>query len=146
MLIEIATTGAALPSDQRTALGVTAVAQHCQMIVEAALARPARDPNDWSIAPFASHGCCDDCASLAAFLTDPTAITLTWPLAKPRRQHIHHRIDDAELPVTHRTIRQGSPHKLVLVKTADLHRREADQRRQMTDSLAAVERCLELRH
>jgi hypothetical protein len=32
-----------------------------------------------------------------------------WPLAKERRQHVHSRIDPAELPATHVTRRQGRP-------------------------------------
>ena len=43
-----------------------------------------------------------------------------WPLAKPRRQHLHHVINEMELPVTHVTERTGSPQKLVLTKTAEL--------------------------
>jgi hypothetical protein len=35
--------------------------------------------------------------------------TFEWPLAKERRQHIHPRIDTAELPVSHLTRRQGRP-------------------------------------
>jgi hypothetical protein len=45
---------------------------------------------------------------------------LEWPLAKERRQHIHRRIDAAELPVTHVTRRQGRPFTLVLTKTDNL--------------------------
>jgi nicotinate-nucleotide--dimethylbenzimidazole phosphoribosyltransferase len=37
--------------------------------------------------------------------------------AKQRRQHIHSRIDAAELPVTHVTRRQGSRYTLILRKT-----------------------------
>ncbi len=51
-----------------------------------------------------------------------------WPLAKERRQHVHSRIDAAELPVTHVTRRQGRPYTLVLTKTDALFARELQAR------------------
>jgi hypothetical protein len=47
--------------------------------------------------------------------------------------------DDAELPVTHRTRREGSPHKLVLTKTAELHRRDTERRQALATALEAIE-------
>src|ERR1700733_11869944 len=51
-----------------------------------------------------------------------------WPIAQQRRQHVHSRIDAAELPVTHVTRRQGRPYTLVLNKTDALFSREQDAR------------------
>jgi hypothetical protein len=79
---------------------------------------------------------------LAAFLADTATQRTTWPLAKPRRQHLHQRIDEAELPVTHTTIRQGSPHKLVVTKRPDLHLRDTERRRARRDLLATVQQFL----
>ena len=79
---------------------------------------------------------------LTAFLADPSIQRTTWPLAKPRRQHLHQRIDEAELPVTHTTVRQGSPHQLVLTKTADVHLRDTERRRARKESLATVQQFL----
>jgi hypothetical protein len=53
---------------------------------------------------------------------------LEWPLAKQRRQHVHSRIDGAELPVTHVTRRQGRPYTLVLTKADALFAREQQAR------------------
>lgn len=142
MLVDVVQGCAALEPDERMRVGASTIAQHCRQDIEAELAQPPRSPDDWSISEFELVSCCDDCTTLAAFLTDPAAQESTWPLAKPRRQHIHHRIDDAELPVTHRTIRQGSPHKLVLTKTAELHRRDAERREAGTASLAVVQQFL----
>jgi hypothetical protein len=139
MLVAVVRACAALAPDERERVGAGAIAQHCRHVIEAELAQPPRSPDDWSISEFEPGSCCDDCTTLAAFLTDPAAQEITWPLAKPRRQHIHRRIDDAELTVTHRTTRQGSPHKLVLTKTADLHRRDAERRRADTASLDIVQ-------
>jgi hypothetical protein len=35
------------------------------------------------------------------FLDDTDRRTFEWPLAQQRGQHVHSRIDAAELPVTH---------------------------------------------
>jgi hypothetical protein len=53
---------------------------------------------------------------------------LEWPLATERRQHVHSRIDAAELPVTHVTRRQGRPYTLALNKTDELFVREQKAR------------------
>jgi hypothetical protein len=91
------------------------------------LALPARTADDWSIE--LPKGCpCELCDTLRPFLADPARRTLEWPLAKDRRSHVHSRLDQAELPVSHQTRRQGSPYTLVLTKTAQLFEREAQQR------------------
>jgi hypothetical protein len=107
--------------------GVGVIADWCSERIERRLARPVRSADDWSIQLPA--GCdCELCGALAGFLSDPNERQREWPIAKPKRQHVHRRIDDAELPVTHRTLRQGNPHKLVLTKTAELFEREAQDR------------------
>jgi hypothetical protein len=72
---------------------------------------------------------------LQSFLADRSATELDWPLRADRRQHVHQRIDAAELPVTHRTIRKGSPYTLRLAKQPDLRERDAALRRQATADL-----------
>ena len=62
------------------------------------------------------------------FLDDANRRTFEWPLAKQSRQHVHSRIDAAELPVTHQTRRQGRPYTLVLSKTDALFVREQESR------------------
>jgi hypothetical protein len=60
--------------------------------------------------------------------------TFEWPLAQKGRSYVHSRIDQAELPVSHQTRRQGRPFTLVLTKTGQLFEREAKQRaRDQTD-------------
>ena len=143
MLAGVVDAGAALsPTDLRDA-GITTIAQSLANATERGLAQPERSPDDWSINSFDDSDCCNDCTQLAAFLHNADQQQLTWPLAKPRRQHIHHRIDEAELPVTHQTLRQGSPHKLVLTKTDALFRDEAQQRRTARDRLDMALRLLE---
>ncbi len=139
MLVEIVRACAPLSTHERAAVGANSIASRCRQALLSALEQPPRASDDWSITEFEPGDCCDDCTTLTGFLTNPTAQTNTWPLAKPRRQHIHHRIDDAELPVTHRTRREGSPHKLVLTKTAELHRRDTERRQALATALEAIE-------
>ena len=106
------------------------------------LAIPERQEGDWAITGFNHAGCCQDCAELAAFLTDAAREQHVWPMAKPRREHIHRCIDGAELPVTHQTRREGSPHKLVITKTTDVFRRDADRRVAAKTELDTIERFL----
>ena len=140
LLLHVIDASTAIPPNRRTRLGLTSIATHCGEALRAELARPGRTPGDWSITSFVSSDDCQDCTELSAFLEDTTAQQRVWPLAKARRQHIHRCIDEAELPVSHRTTHEGSPHKLVITKTTDLFTREADQRTKARASLTSVER------
>jgi hypothetical protein len=106
------------------------LAYDCAARLRGQLDRPQREPSDWSIALPAGGCTCDLCAALLDFLATPDRRTLEWPLAKQRRQHIHTRIDTAEIPVTHVTKRQGSPYILVLRKTDALFAGEQKARSQ----------------
>jgi 2-oxoglutarate-Fe(II)-dependent oxygenase superfamily protein len=104
------------------------LAADCDARLRARLAMPRRASGDWSI-ELPTGGCtCELCGTLRAFLEDKGRRTFEWPLAKQRRQHVHSRIDAAELPVTHLTRRQGSPYTLVLTKTDALFAREREAR------------------
>jgi predicted 2-oxoglutarate/Fe(II)-dependent dioxygenase YbiX len=104
------------------------LAADCAARLRARLARPQRAPGDWSVELPAGGCTCDLCTTLSTFLAAPGRTMFDWPLAKQRRQHIHSRIDAAELPVTHVTRRQGSPYALVLKKTDALFAREHEAR------------------
>jgi hypothetical protein len=104
------------------------LAADCAARLRARLARPQRAPGDWSIELPAGGCTCDLCGSLRAFLEDQSRRTFDWPLAQQGRQHVHSRIDAAELPVTHVTRRQGRPYTLVLNKTEALFDREQEAR------------------
>lgn len=69
-------------------------------------------------------------------------MTLDWPIAKPKRQHVHQVIDQGEFPVRHETRRTGSPYTLVLTKTRDLFNRELESRRADTANLASIQALL----
>lgn len=111
------------------------LAADCAARLVGQLDRPLREPGDWSVT-LPPGGCtCDLCATLLDFLAAPDRRTLEWPLAKQRRQHVHARIDTAEIPVTHVTKRQGSPYILVLRKTDDLFTGEQKARGQADSDL-----------
>jgi hypothetical protein len=106
------------------------LAVDCKARLRARLARPRRAPGDWSV-ELPTGGCaCELCDTLRGFLENKSRRTFEWPLAQQRRQHVHSRIDAAELPVTHVTRRQGRPYTLVLNKTDALlaHEQEARTR------------------
>ena len=88
-------------------VGFGDLAADCAARLRARLARPQRASGDWSIGLPVGGCTCDLCDTLRAFLEDKSRRTFEWPLAKQRRQHVHSRIDAAELPVTHQTRRQG---------------------------------------
>ena len=112
----------------RSKAGFGDLAADCAARLRTRLDRPRRASGDWSIELPAGGCTCDLCDTLRAFLNDKGRRTFEWPLAKQRRQHIHSRIDAAELPVTHMTRRQGSPYTLVLTKTEALFAREQEAR------------------
>lgn len=112
---------------------LVAVAQDCRDRLTRLVERPARAKDDWSIA---WTGCgCGECVRLETFLGSRSERTHEWPLAKPGRQHVHRKIDDAGLPVRHTTRRQGRPFTLILEKTEALFQREHDTRHQARDDL-----------
>jgi hypothetical protein len=120
---------AELPRDgTRGDAGFGDLAADCAARLRARLARPQRASGDWSIEPPAGGCTCDLCDTLRVFLEDKSRRAFEWPLAQQRRQHVHSRIDAAELPVSHVTRRQGRPYTLILNKTDGLFAREQEAR------------------
>ena len=120
---------AELPRDgARANAGFGDLAADCAARLRARLARPQRASGDWSIGLPAGGCTCNLCDTLRVFLEDQSRRTFEWPLAKQGRQHVHSRIDAAEMPVTHVTRRQGRPYTLVLKKTEALFAREQEAR------------------
>jgi hypothetical protein len=82
--------------------------------IELILQKPLSE-SDWSIDELPVCDC-ELCLPLKEFLSSSASQEKIWPLSKIKRQHIHGMIDGLELPVSHKTIREGSPHRLVLKK------------------------------
>jgi len=112
---------------------------HALNEINSALNSKPRSSNDWSIKD--KNLCnCGDCQVLNKFLLDSSKQKMIWPLAKKRRQHIHHVVNNMKLPVTHTTERAGSPHKLHLTKTEQLFKREASLRDKYKKALVSLEK------
>lgn len=87
-------------------------------LIEHRIDNANRLPGDWRLN--IETGCpCADCAMLNEFLKSASQ-AIGLPLAKERRRHLHGKIDGLELPVDHRTRRQGSPYVLELRKQRKL--------------------------
>ncbi|MGH3411428.1 MAG: hypothetical protein ACRDRJ_54345, partial [Streptosporangiaceae bacterium] len=108
--------------------GLGELAADCTARLRGRLDRPRREAGDWSIMPPAGGCTCELCGTLGDFLAATDRRTLEWPLAKQSRQHVHSRLDGAELPVTHMTKREGRPYILVLSKTDVLFTSEQEAR------------------
>jgi hypothetical protein len=93
-----------------------------------------RKANDWSIAEKIPCRCAD-CKVLGKFLLSANERSLTWPLAKDRRGHIHRAIGGMDIPVTHVTHRTGSPQKLMLTKTPALFQDDKVRLQAISDEL-----------
>ena len=132
----------ARPGAKGRTAAIDTVARWVHGQLQAVLARPPRSADDWSIAWTSPGGADED--RLAEFLNAADERTLAWPLAAPRRQVIHRLIDEAGLPVTHVTVRSGSPYTLMLDKTEALFTREAAERTRATKDLAWVAKTFDL--
>jgi hypothetical protein len=96
-----------------------------------------RGKDDWSIREKSPHGC-TDCKHLQKFLSSSSERKLVWPLAKERRRHIHGVIEGLDIPVTHVTVREGSPQKLILTKTSAIFERDEAHIKVINESLARL--------
>ena len=108
----------------------------CVARLEAVVNGSPRAADDWAIR-HALTCRCEDCRELTAFLVSPGR-NRDWPLRKERRQHLHGVIDGAGLPVSHVTLRKGSPQVLQLRKTAELFSRERQHRKEVAARLALL--------
>jgi len=119
----------------RRTTGLDALARDCVQRLDAVIATPLRDEDDWSIEW--TTGCrCSLCDTLGTFLRSRSQQTHEWPLATDGRRHVHTQIDSAGLPVRHQTRRQGRPYTLVLTKTDALFTDAKNARQQAVADLA----------
>ncbi|CAM3395379.1 2OG-Fe(II) oxygenase [Kibdelosporangium persicum] len=121
-------------ADTRRPAVLATIARDCVQRLNAIVAEPPRDEDDWSIE---WTGCgCGLCDTFRTFLGSRSRRTFEWPLATDGRRHIHTHIDSAELPVRHQTRRQGRPYTLVLTKTDELFTRARKARHKAVNELA----------
>ncbi|KAH6975020.1 hypothetical protein BKA56DRAFT_524277 [Ilyonectria sp. MPI-CAGE-AT-0026] len=60
---------------------------------------------------------CRDCGPLNNFLVSATENVARFRVGKQRRQHLHQKLDSADIDCTHTTLREGSPQTLVVTKS-----------------------------
>ena len=123
--------------DSKHARALRALSQLVNETLNERLAKPPRAPDDWRM--FVKLECkCADCSSLSTFLSSTEQFEY-MPLAKQRRLHLHRKIDHAELPVSHTTLRKGSPYVLQLAKKRVLFKNDEKRRKLDTELLARIE-------
>ncbi|MDQ3235491.1 MAG: 2OG-Fe(II) oxygenase [Pseudobdellovibrionaceae bacterium] len=127
LLLKIRRKNSKVGGESSTCRGLLQVFQHR---LEAEASRH-RSQHDWSIDETPSCSC-DDCTVLTSFLKDAVTKQIVLPLKKERRYHLHRAIDSLAIPVTHKTSRVGSPHKLVLTKASNLFA-QAEKRRKSAE-------------
>lgn len=103
-----------------------------------ALAAPERAPSDYGLRSIEWTCRCTDCAGMITWAESMRAEPLVMSMAESRRQHVQQQFSAAGAPLTAVTLRQGSPHKLVLRKPDDLHARERVLREDWAHHLSAL--------
>jgi hypothetical protein len=87
------------------------------------LKKGVRNPAD--VAINGSLSCkCADCKTAEVFLHSSTESEKIWPIAQHRRQHIMDMFECDVIPVALSEKKEGSPHKLVMLKNKDLYARD----------------------
>ena len=90
--------------------------------------QPPAPPPDWCLN--VTIDCdCDDCRALQQFANDPKMSVARFRVRKDRRQHLHRKIVDYNLDMTHVTERKGSPQTLVCTKTRQTYQNQCEQHR-----------------
>ena len=103
------------------------LSEACIKHLQARIAEPLAPPKDW--ARPADLSCkSDDCKALSQFLADPTRQTWEFRAAQARRSQVEQIVKSHNCDVDMRTIRSGSPHRLVCTKNQASYERRARQR------------------
>ena len=103
-----------------------------------ALTEPLRDLSDHRLRGVEWVCRCKDCMAMIPWAESTSAEPLVLAMAEQRRQHVQSQFETAGAPLTATTLRQGSPHKLVLHKPADLQERDRAVREAWRHDLAML--------
>jgi hypothetical protein len=104
-----------------------------------ALTKPERAATDHGLRHIEWLCHCKDCTSMIEWAESPAAQPLVLAMAEPRRRHVEAKLQAAGAPIATTTLRQGSPHKLVLSKPDDLQARERSIRESWARDLARLQ-------
>ncbi len=107
-------------------------------VLQQALAAPEWAADDHRLSEVEWTCRCVDCQRVIDWAASPSAAPLTLAIAEARRQHVQGKLHEAAVVVGTKTLKQGSPHKLVLSKPTDLHAKRRARRQAWADDLAAL--------
>lgn len=84
-----------------------------------------REPkSDRNLARTGVRCSCVDCARLNEFLTNPALKVQSFAVNQHRREHLAQNLGASNVDCTHKTLRSGSPHSLVVTKTFRHHKQK----------------------
>lgn len=112
----------------------TAVTQALQQ----ALDEPVPPAGDCSLRDIEWACRCKDCGEVIAWAESANGQPLVLAMAEQRRKHVQSCMQETGVALHIETVKQGSPHKLLMRKPRDLTARRDDQRRAWTDDLTAL--------
>lgn len=127
----------ALPAASPAA--VQALRDTVRAALHQALATPERRSDDHTVDDIEWVCRCADCNAVIQWAESAHAQALTLAMPEARRRHVQESLSAAAAPLVCTTLRQGSPHKLVIGKASGLHDSRRAQRRQWEADLAALD-------
>ncbi len=104
-----------------------------------ALATPERHADDHTVDDTEWVCRCADCNAVIQWAESAQAQALTLAMPEARRLHVQESLAAAAAPLVCMTVRQGSPHKLVIGKASGLHDSRHALRRKWEADLAAID-------
>jgi hypothetical protein len=114
--------------------GTQALRERVVGVLRERLAAPRRDPADHALRGIEWQCRCKDCMQAVNWAESATGSPLELAMAEGRREHVSAMLAAAGAPVATRTLKLGSPYKLLLTKPRDLSAREQAMReRQQRD-------------
>jgi len=127
----------ALPADGPAAAQVLRSAAIAAL--RQALATPERRADDHTLDDIDWVCRCADCKAVIRWAESAQAQSLTLAMPEARRRHVQESLSAAAAPLVSTTLRQGSPHKLVIAKKSGLHDGRRELRRAWEADLASMD-------
>jgi hypothetical protein len=127
----------ALPADSSTA--VQTLRDAVLTALRQALETPERHADDLTVDGTEWVCRCADCHAVIRWAESAQAQALTLAMPEARRRHVQDSLSAAAAPLVCTTLRQGSPHKLVIGKASGLHDSRQALRRAWEADLAAMD-------
>ncbi len=130
------------PLVQALPVGSPATAEALREAVLAALRKalstPERSADDHTLDEIDWVCRCADCSAVIRWAESAKVQALTLAMPEARRRHVQECLSAAAAPLVCTTLRQGSPHKLVIGKASSLHNSRQALRREWEAELVAM--------